>query len=356
MKTGRRLTTAAVAAVAVALAACEAPPISTDNIGFRGASIGTVTNVDDSLRMREVVLDRIPEDVPPVPGDQPVMEPGTFQNVEVLGNLSVPEFNRTMVAMTNWVSPEQGCNYCHYVNPQGAVNMASENRYTKHVSRRMIQMVKYINEEWSEHVGEEGVNCWTCHVGQPQPSMERVWTFDEGDPNQHFYLDRADVRVQPQAGLTANAEVETSIQNARNTYWYMIETSQALGVNCTYCHNSARFGAWDESPPARVHALRGYRMVRQINQQYIEPLQGQLADEGVQFPDSVLGPQGDVPKVQCLTCHQGLAIPQYGQARATGYPGLLLPWAENPAEAPTEAFLPPLKRPLFHPEFVGEAP
>jgi hypothetical protein len=63
-----------------------------------------------------------------------------------------------------------------------------------------------------------------------------------------------------------------------------------------------------------------------------------------------------VPKVQCLTCHQGLAIPQYGQARATGYPGLLLPWAENPAEAPTEAFLPPLKRPLFHPEFVGEAP
>jgi photosynthetic reaction center cytochrome c subunit len=263
----------------------------------------------------------------------------------------VPEFNRTMVAMTNWVSPEQGCNYCHYVSPQGEVNMASEDVYTKHVSRRMVQMVKYINQEWADHVGEEGVNCWTCHVGQPQPSMDRVWTFDEGDPNQHYYLDRADVRLQGEVALTADAEVETSIQNARNTYWFMIEGSQALGVNCTYCHNSARFGVWEESPPARVTALRAYRMVREINQQFVAP----LADQ-VEMPDSVLGPQGDVPKVQCLTCHQGLAIPQYGMSRAAAYPGLRIPEAENPPPTEAEAMLRMIHGtggPVFPPEYVG---
>lgn len=354
MKTGRVLATAGLTAVALTMAACEAPPIETSNIGFRGASMGTVTNLNDSLRMREAVVSAIPEDVPEISQEQAgrVMPAGTFQNVEVLGNLSVPEFNRTMVAMTNWVSPEVGCNYCHYVSPEGAVNMASEDRYTKHVSRRMIQMVKYINQEWSAHVGEEGVNCWTCHVGQPQPSMDRVWTLDEGDPNQHYYLDRADVRVQSEAALTGDAQVETSIQNARNTYWFMIESSQAMGVNCTYCHNSARFAAWDESPSPRVTALRAYRMVRELNQRFVAP----LADQ-VEMPDSVLGPQGDVPKIQCLTCHQGLAIPQYGLTRATAYPGLRVPEAQNPPATEAEAMLRmihgDMDGPVLPPEFVG---
>ena len=32
-----------------------------------------------------------------------------YQNVQVLGNLSVAQFNRLMVSMTSWVAPEQGC-------------------------------------------------------------------------------------------------------------------------------------------------------------------------------------------------------------------------------------------------------
>jgi photosynthetic reaction center cytochrome c subunit len=36
-----------------------------------------------------------------------------FQNVKVLGDLPVGEFTRTMLAMTAWVSPKEGCTYCH---------------------------------------------------------------------------------------------------------------------------------------------------------------------------------------------------------------------------------------------------
>ena len=37
--------------------------------------------------------------------------------------------------------------------------------YTKAVARRMIQMTRNINSEWTEHVGNTGVTCYTCHVG-----------------------------------------------------------------------------------------------------------------------------------------------------------------------------------------------
>ena len=52
--------------------------------------------------------------------------------MKVLGNLSAGEFTRTMIAMSNWVAPEQGCVYCH--NP---ANFADDSMQTKIVSRRM---------------------------------------------------------------------------------------------------------------------------------------------------------------------------------------------------------------------------
>lgn len=348
MRTRRLLAAAALVAL-VGTTACDwdRPPITTNNLGPRGISMGTVLNPRDSVARLEAIQAAMPELPPPISGQlaENVAAPGTFQNVQVLGNLSVAEFNRTMVAMTQWVAPEQGCNYCHYVNPQGEVNMASDSVYTKVVSRRMLQMVKYINSEWSSHVGDAGVNCYTCHQGQPQPV--NTWTLDPQDPNLRYYLDREDVRVQSDVALTSDATTETSIQNARNTYWLMIHTTNALGVNCTFCHASARFADWEESPPARVKALRGYRMVRGVNQQFVAPL-------GPILPDSIQGPEGDGPKVRCLTCHNGISIPQYGLSRATDFPGLTLPEAVHPTAA-TEAAGPfhGSASEYAHPDLVG---
>ena len=73
-----------------------------------------------------------------------------YKNVQVLGDLTEDNFNRVMNAMTQWVSPEEGCAYCH-----GDVDLeeyGSDKIYTKVVARRMIQMTQSINEDWSGHV------------------------------------------------------------------------------------------------------------------------------------------------------------------------------------------------------------
>jgi hypothetical protein len=59
----------------------------------------------------------------------------------------VGEFTRTMTAMTNWVSPKEGCTYCH--NP---ANFADDSKYTKVVARRMLEMTQHINADWKTHV------------------------------------------------------------------------------------------------------------------------------------------------------------------------------------------------------------
>ncbi len=73
-----------------------------------------------------------------------------YKNVQVLGDLSVGQFTRLMVSITNWVAPTQGCAYCH-----NTANMAEDSVYTKVVARRMIQMVQHINADYQPHVAAD---------------------------------------------------------------------------------------------------------------------------------------------------------------------------------------------------------
>jgi len=91
--------------------------------------------------------------------------------------------------------------------------------------------------------------------------------------------------------------------------------SNALGVNCTYCHNTRAFSNWEQSPPQRVTAWYGIRMVREMNVGYLDGL-------GSVFPDYRKGPMGDVAKVNCATCHQGVFKPLYGVSMAKDFPEL----------------------------------
>jgi photosynthetic reaction center cytochrome c subunit len=52
-------------------------------------------------------------------------------------------------------------------------DFASDAKYTKVVSRRMIQMVRHLNSDWQSHIANTGVTCYTCHRGNPVPKM--VW-------------------------------------------------------------------------------------------------------------------------------------------------------------------------------------
>jgi hypothetical protein len=75
-----------------------------------------------------------------------------YENVQVLGDQAVDNFNRLMAAVTEWVSPEQGCAYCHGDDD----DFVSDHPYTKVASRKMLIMNRAVNAEWSGHVTPPG--------------------------------------------------------------------------------------------------------------------------------------------------------------------------------------------------------
>ena len=325
------LTWVAITAAAL-LSGCERPPIDAVQHGFRGTAMVEVYNP-------RIVVKDLPKNA--VPDALPAASPGgpaasaIYQNVQVLGELSVGEFARTMASMTAWVSPEQGCTYCH-----NAANFASDEKYTKVVARKMLLMTRKVNADYKTHVAETGVTCYTCHrgnnipqevwftakpearsagmlgdrAGQNTVSVAGAYASLPEDPFTPFLLEARDIRVQGETALpTGNRH---STKQTEWTYSLMNHMSTALGVNCTYCHNTRSFGSWDTSPPQRVTAWYGIRMVRDLNNEYMTPLTEV-------FPAHRLGPTGDVAKTNCQTCHQGAFKPMYGKAMAKDYPALI---------------------------------
>ena len=333
-------------AAALLLSGCQFGTKVVEQTGPRGTGMDQVVDKDDVVKASVV---------PPPPYElTPDMRQGeragtAYQNVKVLGDLSVDEFNYTMAAITEWVSPEQGCNYCH--NPE---NMASDAIYTKVVARKMFQMTRTINANWQPHVNaggkQVGVTCWTCHRGNNVPVNS--WSMAKADGNtitgnKHgqntplrsvafaslpydpfsTYLQGANnIRVASNSPYASKNHV-VPIQSAERTYALMMHSSQALGVNCTYCHNTHSFRSWSDARPQRVTAWYGYRMVRQINNEYITALNGV-------WPAKRLGPAGDPYKVNCTTCHQGVNKPMNGYPMLKDYPGLAGPAQPAVAAAP----------------------
>jgi photosynthetic reaction center cytochrome c subunit len=325
---GRALLTAIVL-LAVLVAGCEHPPVETVQRGYRGLGMEAVVN---PRRLEDMVAANMPPAAsPPAPAAGPKASE-IYKNVHILGDLSVAEFTRLMAAITAWVSPEQGCTYCH-----DAANFADDSLYTKKVARIMLAMTQRTNEDWQAHVGNTGVTCYTCHRGQPVPA--EVWTTDPGprhakgiapaqqniasptvasaslpyDPLTPFLEEDYDIRVISESALPQGSR--KSIKQTEWTYGLMMHFSDSLGVNCTHCHNSRSFFAWDQSPPERTKAWHAIRQVREMNNVFINSTADIL-------PDTRKGPLGDPLKVSCKTCHQGAYRPLYGAQMLKDYPSL----------------------------------
>ena len=327
--------------------------------GYRGTGIGLVYQTDRVAALAQ--LNKIPEPEPQEDPDPEAPEiKDVFKNVRVLNDLSVLEFSRLMQAMSTWVAPEEGCSFCH-----NAKNLASDEKYTKVVARRMLQMTRKINTDWKDHVQGTGVTCWTCHRGQAVPSGD--WFAKPGDmASSHSLGNRAgqntpgvkangysslpydplstylttgnQIRVQGETALRNSGSTGKSVKNAEATYALMMYMSNSLGVNCTYCHNTRALARWDESSPQRVTAWYGIRLVRQLNTDYLTPIAPLL-------PVYRLSAEGDGPKVGCETCHKGSYKPLYGVSMLTDYPvlrGVMPPQVKPPppAESPAVAPLP----------------
>jgi photosynthetic reaction center cytochrome c subunit len=144
------------------------------------------------------------------------------------------------------------------------------------------------------------------------------------DPFTPFLLQDNDIRVIGQTVLPQGNR--SSIKQAEWSYGLMMHMSQALGVNCTYCHNSRSFYSWDQSTPQRTTAWYAIRHVREMNNDYVVPLSDII-------PASRKGPLGDVYKIYCTTCHQGAYKPLYGAPMLKDYPSLAQPLPEGGLEA-----------------------
>lgn len=316
----------------LALGACELAPKESYQNGYRGTGMNSVM----------VKASAAAEEVPAPPYDPPGTDGpragDLYPGLEVLGDVSEEQFNYTMAAITAWVAPEEGCAYCH-----DPADMASDAKYTKAVSRRMIAMTRELNQDWTNHVGDTGVTCWTCHRGEAVPN--EYWTLPEDAAHQGIvgnkdgqndpvsnsaYSSLPNAAVAryllggplPQTsrvvtkGVFPTPENTTSTMETEQTYAIMLHISQALGVNCTYCHNAQSFQSWENSNPFRETAYYGLDMVRRINFGYLSPLADVL-------PENRKGALGDPFKVNCTTCHRGQNKPLGGVPMARDYPALM---------------------------------
>ena len=118
-------------------------------VGFRG--VGLLQNIDPVALRETAPIHRVPEPEPVEeidPNNPPLSVTQKYKNVQVLTDLNVQQFSRLMQALTQWVSPEQGCAYCHNTK-----NLASDEKYAKVVARHMLQMTRNLNVQWKSHVG-----------------------------------------------------------------------------------------------------------------------------------------------------------------------------------------------------------
>lgn len=319
----------------------ERPPMDSEQLGYRGLGMEQITNPRLAKTLEALNKAPVPDD--PVENDGVLVkdDPENYKNVQVLGDLDTAQFNRLMNSISNWVAPQEGdnagCAYCHNLE-----NMASDEIYTKVVARRMIQMTRTLNTTYASHVKQTGVTCYTCHRGNAVPA--NVWSMNPGpkqaggfaasrngqnlaqavpafsslpyDPFTTLFAPNANIRVVASTALPGGTG--RSIQDTEKTYSLMMHMSDGLGVNCTFCHNSRQFSSWEESRPQRVTAWHGIKMVSEANHTYMDPLASV-------FPDNRKGPMGDVLKVNCATCHNGINKPLYGFSMSKEYPELSVP-------------------------------
>lgn len=271
-----------------------------------------------------------------------------YKNVKVLTDVNAAEFMRLQYAITNWVSPQQGCAFCHDTK-----NWASDAKPQKLVARRMFAMTRYINSAWATHVNPSGMTCYTCHRGQPVPAEvwwprtpepikpfidhkepwneagDTVSTFFPNNGFSEYYLQNTPIAVQSTTAMRTNDVADYIV--AKRVYEMMMQMSLEIGVNCGYCHNSRAFEDWKQSSPMRWSGYYALRFLRDLNRNYLLPLAQVIPQQRTlvhptampAIPDHQRGQQPGNALLTCGTCHYRLTQPLNGVNMVKDYPGLV---------------------------------
>jgi photosynthetic reaction center cytochrome c subunit len=164
----------------------------------------------------------------------------------------------------------------------------------------------------------EAFEGWSANQNRVTATSE--YTSLPTDALMKYLVEYEPIRVHDLAPRVAN-EGTASIQQAERTFALMNHFSNALDVNCTFCHNTRAFFDLDQSTPQLLNAQLGIALAQELNNDYLLPLAELL-------PPERLGPKhADGPKVACRTCHKGYSKPLGGLDVITDWPELA---AEGP--------------------------
>ena len=313
-------------------------------MGFRGEQAVQFESRASSVPINAIVPEPLPA---AVDGGPKATE--QYKNVKVLTDVSAAEFMRLQQAVTNWVSPKEGCAFCHDTK-----DFSSDVKPTKLAARRMFEMTRYINSAWSTHVNPAGVTCYTCHRGQPVPAevwwprvpapvkkfvdlrdhwneaADTVTTFFPNAGFAEYYLQDNPIAAQSTTAMRTHDVADVKVPT--RIYEMMMQMSLQIGVNCDYCHlNTSVFEDWKQSTPMRWSGYYGLRFIRDLNRNYLLPLaqiipqQRSLVHPTAMpvIPDTQKGQQPGNALLTCGTCHYRLPQPLNGAEMVKDYPGLV---------------------------------
>lgn len=297
----------------------------------------------------EPVSQVAPAPLPPVASSGQLAK-AVYKNVQVLGDVDQAEFMRLQEAITQWVSPKQGCGFCH-----AGDDWASDAKPQKIAARLMLSMTRTINADWSNHVAPAGVTCFTCHRGQPIPA--ETW-FPQAPKKQHplvanqqpyneaadtvrkffpdagwalFFVGDENISAQSLSALPDN-QVHSFIVVTR-LYEMMMQLSDGMGVNCGFCHNSRAFWDWSQSTPQRWTAYYAIQQIRELNNNFLLKLADAIPMKRIRVHETSLpvlpaveaGVQEGNGLAVCATCHYSQPKPMGGADVISTYPSLVGP-------------------------------
>ena len=101
------------------------------------------------------------------PAPRPLLAEEVFKNVQVLKGIPVDEFMGTMGIIA--ASVGRGCSECHLLDSGSDWALYAEDTPMKQVARRMMLMVRTIND--SSFGGRQEVTCYSCHRGLQRPRV-----------------------------------------------------------------------------------------------------------------------------------------------------------------------------------------
>ena len=307
--------------------------------GPRGTGMSVTDYVSD-LAAPDPTIAAYTSAAPVVPqaGDQLARD--AYPNAEPsLGGLTVANYDRLVGAMRVWTGIP--------------TLFEGEENYQTLVARQMIEMTQTLNDTWGGHTnlsGVAGVNCYTCHRGEPVPSNSWFRTGDTvtGMAGWGAVQNRVTPVSQytslPSSALEAyllNAEtiavhdLDSRVpggptdegylawQHTERTYSLMNYFSNSLGVNCVFCHNSRAFYDVGQNTPQWATAQLGIGMVQDINNTWLVPVGELLPPErlGPALADGTL----NAPMAACATCHKGYQKPMGGMDMVSDWPELAAP-------------------------------